>query len=72
MRILLINVPHPSIKMVPQCRPGAIRRALFQRDARLRHAMRWYTETGPRVWPYEILNFMRDHLLKHGLTLAAF
>jgi anaerobic magnesium-protoporphyrin IX monomethyl ester cyclase len=59
-------------EMVLQCRPRAIRRVLFQRDERLRHAMRWYTQMGRRVWPYEILNFMRDRLLKHGPTLAAF
>ena len=26
----------------------------------LRHAMRWYTQMGRRVWPYEIINFLRD------------
>jgi anaerobic magnesium-protoporphyrin IX monomethyl ester cyclase len=59
-------------EMVLQCRPRAIWRVLFQRDARLRHAMRWYTQMGRRVWPYEILNFMRDRLLRHGPTVAEF
>jgi anaerobic magnesium-protoporphyrin IX monomethyl ester cyclase len=59
-------------EMVLQCRPKAIWRTYFQRDARLRHAMRWYTQMGRRVWPYEILNFLRDRLLKKGPTVAEF
>jgi anaerobic magnesium-protoporphyrin IX monomethyl ester cyclase len=57
-------------EMVLQCRPRAIWRIYFQRDARLRHAMRWYTQMGRRVWPYEILNFLRDRLVKRGPTVA--
>lgn len=59
-------------EMVLQCRPRAIWRVYFQRDARLRHAMRWYTQMGRRVWPYEILNFLRDRLVKRGPTVAEF
>jgi hypothetical protein len=56
--------------MVLQCWPRAIWRVYFQRDARLRHAMRWYTQMGRRVWPYEILNFLRDRLVTCGPTVA--
>jgi anaerobic magnesium-protoporphyrin IX monomethyl ester cyclase len=59
-------------EMVLQCRPRALWGTYFQRDARLRHAMRWYAQMGRRVWPYEILNFLRDRLLKSGPTVAAF
>jgi anaerobic magnesium-protoporphyrin IX monomethyl ester cyclase len=59
-------------EFVLQCRPRAIWRTYFQRDARLRHAMRWYTQMGRRVWPYEILNFLRDRLVGNGPTVAAF
>ena len=59
-------------EMVLQCRPRAIWRTYFQRDARLRHAMRWYAQMGRRVWPYEILNFLRDRLVKDGPTVATF
>jgi len=59
-------------EMVLQCRPRAIWRTYFQRDARLRHAMRWYAQMGRRVWPYEILNFLRDRLVRNGPTVAAF
>jgi radical SAM superfamily enzyme YgiQ (UPF0313 family) len=41
-------------------------RVLFHRDAGLRHAMRWYTQMGRRVWPHEILGFLRDPLLRDG------
>jgi anaerobic magnesium-protoporphyrin IX monomethyl ester cyclase len=34
--------------------------------------MRWYTQMGRRVWPYEILNFLRDRLIRNGPTVAAF
>ena len=59
-------------EMVLQCRPRAIWRVYFQRDRRLRYAMRWYTQMGRRVWPYEILNFLRDRLIKRGPTVAEF
>ena len=54
-------------EMVLQCRLRAI-----SRDARLGHAMRWYTQMGRRVLPYEILNFLRDRLVKRGPTVAEF
>ena len=59
-------------EMVVQTRPKALCRVLFHRDRRLRHAMRWYTRMGRRVWPHEILRFLRDPLTKHGPTLRAF
>ena len=59
-------------EMVVQCRPKALFRVLFHPDRGLRHAMRWYTQMGRRVWPYEILNFLFDRRLKHGPTVAEF
>jgi len=59
-------------EMVLQCRPKAILRVLFHRDAGLRHAMRWYTQMGRRVWPHEIWGFLRDARLKDGPTVAKF
>jgi anaerobic magnesium-protoporphyrin IX monomethyl ester cyclase len=59
-------------EMVLQCRPRAIWRVLFHRDGGLRHAMRWYTQMGRRVWPHEILGFLRDPLLRDGPTVAQF
>jgi anaerobic magnesium-protoporphyrin IX monomethyl ester cyclase len=59
-------------EMVLQCRPKAILRVLFHRDAGLRHAMRWYTQMGRRVWPHEILGFLRDHRQTAGPTVAQF
>ena len=48
------------MEMVLQSRPKALCRVLFHPDAGLRHAMRWYTRMGRRVWPHEIRNFLRD------------
>ena len=59
-------------EMVVQSRPKALYRILFHPDRRLRHAMRWYTRMGRRVWPYEILNFLRDPLTRTGPTVAEF
>jgi anaerobic magnesium-protoporphyrin IX monomethyl ester cyclase len=59
-------------EMVLQCRPPEIRRVYFQRDARLRHAMRWYTRKGRRVWPMKFLDFLHDRLVKRGPTVAEF
>ncbi len=59
-------------EMVLQCRPKAIWRVLFHRDAGLRQAMRWYTKMGRRVWPYEIFHFLRDIRVKDGPTVESF
>jgi anaerobic magnesium-protoporphyrin IX monomethyl ester cyclase len=60
-------------EMVLQSRPKALARILFHRDAGLRQAMRWYTQMGRRVWPYEICGFLfRDRRLKCGPTVAEF
>jgi anaerobic magnesium-protoporphyrin IX monomethyl ester cyclase len=60
------------IEMVMQARPRALYRVLLHPDLGLRHAMRWYTQMGRRVWPYEIRNFFRDPLRKDGPTVVAF
>jgi anaerobic magnesium-protoporphyrin IX monomethyl ester cyclase len=59
-------------EMVLQSRPKALYRVLFHSDRGLRHAMRWYTRMGRRVWPYEIRNFMFGRRLKNGPTVAQF
>jgi hypothetical protein len=47
-------------------------RTFLQRDRGLRHAMRWYSQMGRRVWPYEIRNFLFDRRLTDGPTVAQF
>lgn len=60
-------------EFVVQSRPKALRRVLFHPDPGLRHAMRWYTRMGRRVWPYEIWNFLfRDRRTENGPTLTGF
>jgi anaerobic magnesium-protoporphyrin IX monomethyl ester cyclase len=59
-------------EMVLQGRPKALYRTFLQPDRRLRHAMRWYSQMGRRVWPYEILNFLRDPLVSNGPTVHQF
>ncbi len=49
-------------EMVLQGRPKALYRTYLQPDRGLRHAMRWYSQMGRRVWPYEIANFFREKL----------
>lgn len=60
-------------EMVVQSRPKALFRVLLHPDLGLRHAMRWYTRMGRRVWPYEIRNFLfRDRRVTDGPTVEAF
>lgn len=60
------------IEVILQARPKALARIYLNRDPRLRHAMRWYTRMGRRVWPHEILAWLRDPLTRTGPTVAAF
>jgi anaerobic magnesium-protoporphyrin IX monomethyl ester cyclase len=59
-------------EMVLQTRPKALYRTFLHRDPGLRHAMRWYSQMGRRVWPHEILEFLRDQLDRRGPTLQEF
>ena len=59
------------IEATLQLRPRALARAWLQPDPTLRHAQRWYTRMGARVW----LSEFRDALLHHarpGPTVAEF
>ncbi|HEY4252862.1 MAG TPA: magnesium-protoporphyrin IX monomethyl ester anaerobic oxidative cyclase [Roseomonas sp.] len=59
-------------EMVLQCRPKALFRTFLHPDVRIRHAMRWYAQMGRRVWPHEILGFLRQPPTTTGPRLAAF
>ncbi|MEK7342327.1 MAG: magnesium-protoporphyrin IX monomethyl ester anaerobic oxidative cyclase [Pseudomonadota bacterium] len=59
------------IEAVAQLRPRAVRRWLWHRDAKLRHAIRWYYRMGRRVWVHEILSFLfRDRPCTEVRTVA--
>ncbi|MBB4303993.1 anaerobic magnesium-protoporphyrin IX monomethyl ester cyclase [Rhodobium orientis] len=60
------------IEAALQCRPRALYRTYLQPDRERRHAMRWYTAMGRRVWPYEILSFFRERRVRDGPSLRAF
>lgn len=45
------------IEIIMQMRPLALKRLLFHKEARLRSAMRWYTNIGRRVWIWELYQF---------------
>lgn len=47
-----------AIEVLMQARPKVIRRTLFHRDPDYRHAMRWYTRIGRRVWFHEVMEFL--------------
>jgi len=62
-----------SIEVLMQLRPKALRRLLLHPDADYRHAMRWYTRIGRRVWFHEIAEFIfNTRLLKNGPSLREF
>ena len=61
------------IEVAVQLRPKVLARSLLHRDADYRHAMRWYTRIGRRVWFHEVWEFLtRTRLLRHGPLLRDF
>ena len=56
-----------------QLRPKALWRTFLHPDPEIRHAMRWYTKMGRRVFLHEIFGFLfRERRLTDGPTLGAF
>jgi anaerobic magnesium-protoporphyrin IX monomethyl ester cyclase len=47
-----------TIEVLVQARPRVLLRLLFHRDPAYRHAMRWYTKIGRRVWFHEWFEFL--------------
>jgi anaerobic magnesium-protoporphyrin IX monomethyl ester cyclase len=61
------------IEAILQLRPRALWRVFLHPDAEIRHAMRWYTRIGRRVWLHEVLEFLfATHPPKHNPTLKQF
>lgn len=61
------------IEVLVQTRPKALWRVLFHSDRKLRHAMRWYTRMGRRVWFREVWHwFFRDRRLTNGPSMQQF
>ena len=61
------------IEVILQMRPKALARLLFHRDHDYRHAMRWYTRIGRRVWFHEVFEFLfQTRVEKSGPTLQEF
>jgi anaerobic magnesium-protoporphyrin IX monomethyl ester cyclase len=61
------------IELIMQSRPKALFRLLFHADADYRHAMRWYTYIGRRVWFHEVVEFIfNNRMLKNGPSLRKF
>ena len=75
-----VNVPNwrvllwvKFIEMVCQLRPRSVRRLLAHPDPLFRAGMRWYSNIGRRVWPYEIWHWLfRDRRTHYGPALAKF
>lgn len=62
-----------SIEVLMQARPKVLGRMLFHRDPDYRHAMRWYTRIGRRVWFHEVFDFLFTSRPKRlGPTLREF
>jgi anaerobic magnesium-protoporphyrin IX monomethyl ester cyclase len=61
------------IEVLMQARPKVLARTLFHRDPDYRHAMRWYTRIGRRVWFHEVFEFIfQTRLVTKGPTLQEF
>jgi anaerobic magnesium-protoporphyrin IX monomethyl ester cyclase len=61
------------VEAVLQLRPKALWRSFFHPDIALRRGMRWYTQMGRRVWPYEWIGFfLRESRLSNGPVLGKY
>lgn len=61
------------IEVLVQMRPKALWRVLCHPDRKLRHAMRWYTRMGRRVWFHELWHWLlRDRRISDGPSLKEF
>jgi anaerobic magnesium-protoporphyrin IX monomethyl ester cyclase len=61
------------IEVLMQLRPKVLARMLFNIDADYRHAMRWYTRIGRRVWFHEVAEYLfQIRPSAHGPTLLEF
>jgi anaerobic magnesium-protoporphyrin IX monomethyl ester cyclase len=64
------------VKMIEACmqlRPRALRRLLWNREPKIRHAIRWYYRMGRRVWLHEMIGFFfRDRTRPSATTVAQF
>ena len=73
MRPSLVILCVKLVELFVQMRPKSIKRLLFHREARLRSAMRWYTNIGRRVWFWELYQFFFiTKLTKEKITLEKF
>lgn len=62
-----------SMEVIMQLRPKAILRVLFGKDRHVRHAMRWYTRIGRRVWLHEVFEFLfKTRSVQNGASLREF
>lgn len=61
------------IEVAMQTRPHALRRLLWNPEAKIRHAIRWYYRMGRRVWFHEMASFfLRDKTGSAGVTVKTF
>ncbi len=61
------------IEAICQLRPRSLWRLLMHPERRFRAGMRWYSNMGRRVWPYEIGQWLFcDRRTRRGPTLAEF
>ncbi len=61
------------IEVVAQMRPRAIKRFLWNPEANIRHAIRWYYRMGRRVYIWEIFHFLfKDRFLTRRIALQSF
>lgn len=61
------------IELIIQTRPRAIMRLIYNREKKIRHAIRWYYKMGRRVWFREILHFLfRDNVNDKNITVSQY
>jgi anaerobic magnesium-protoporphyrin IX monomethyl ester cyclase len=62
-----------TIELIMQLRPKAIKRFLFNKEPKIKEAVRWYYKMGRRVWFHEVFNFLfRDRRVKPAMSLGEY
>lgn len=62
-----------AIEVLMQARPRVLYRTIFHADPHYRHAMRWYTRIGRKVWLHEVWEYLfKTKQERNGPRLSTF
>jgi anaerobic magnesium-protoporphyrin IX monomethyl ester cyclase len=61
------------IELIMQLRPKSLKRFLFNKEPKIKEAIRWYYKMGRRVWFHEVFNFLfKDKRIDPSISLEEY